>query len=163
MRFGKLNKHDIANGEGVRVSLFVSGCPHRCKGCFNPETWDRNFGEQFNEDTINEILDAMIPDYITGLTILGGEPLVRYNALAVYEICKTVKRKYPHKSIWVYTGYLYEEVESLVAMRFIDVLVDGRFIEDQKDITLKFKGSKNQRIIDVKASRRADKVVLWEG
>lgn len=161
MYYGKLNKHDIANGEGVRVSLFVSGCPHRCKGCFNPETWDYNYGEPFTDDIVKELIKALRPAHIEGLTILGGEPLAEKNLWEVLGLCGAMKRLYPHKSIWVYTGYTYEELPPQL-LKDIDVLVDGRFIESKKDITLKFRGSSNQRIIDVPKSLKAGEVVLKE-
>ena len=163
MNYGKINKTDIANGPGVRVSIFVSGCPHKCPGCFNPETWDYEYGETFTIKTIAEILDAMAPDYISGLTILGGEPLDDKNINDVTWLAVKANRYYPNKSIWVYTGGLYEKVKNAPIMRYIDVLVDGPFIEAKKDISLKFRGSRNQRIIDVQASRASGSVKLWEG
>lgn len=161
MNYGKINKHDIANGEGVRVSLFVSGCPHHCKGCFNPETWDYDYGEEFTRYTLSELIDALKPHYIEGLTILGGEPLSHRHLFDVVGICLVVKSFYPNKSIWVYTGYKYEDIDPKY-LKDIDVLVDGRFIERFKDISLKFRGSSNQRIIDVPASLSSGSVVLKE-
>lgn len=160
MRYGKINKTDIANGPGVRVSLFVSGCRNRCKGCFNPETWSFDYGELFTMRTIEEILEALSPDYIAGLSILGGDPFESENILGVLELCYEAKRLYPDKTIWIYTGYLYEDFKDLPIMEYIDVLVDGPFIEALKDISLKFKGSSNQRIIDVQASRSSGSVKL---
>lgn len=160
MRYGKINKTDIANGPGVRVSLFVSGCRNRCKGCFNPETWSFDYGESFTMRTIEEILEALSPDYIAGLSILGGDPFESENILGVLELCYEAKRLYPDKTIWIYTGYLYEDFKDLPIMEYIDVLVDGPFIEALKDISLKFKGSSNQRIIDVQASRSSGSVKL---
>lgn len=163
MNYGKINKHDIANGEGVRVSLFVSGCPHHCKGCFNPETWDYNYGSEFTIDTYDEIINALIPDHIAGLTILGGEPLAEKNIELVTDICYYVKYIYRgDKSIWLYTGYDWEIIKNYKIMEYIDVLVDGRFIERFKDISLKFRGSANQRIIDVPASLSSGSMVLKE-
>lgn len=159
MYYGKINKHDIANGDGVRVSLFVSGCRNRCKGCFNPETWDFNYGKRFTSNTIREILDALKPDHITGLSILGGDPFEPENIEAVEKLCVFVKSYYPNKTIWVYTGYRYDDYKDRYIMQLIDVLVDGRFVEALKDITLKFRGSKNQRVIDVQASRLSGSVV----
>jgi anaerobic ribonucleoside-triphosphate reductase activating protein len=153
MKYGKINKTDIANGPGVRVSLFVSGCRNRCPGCFNPETWSFNYGEDFTRRTLDEILEALRPDYIAGLSILGGDPFEPENIAWVVMLCMIAKEVYPDKTIWVYTGYQYEDLKYLSVMEYIDVLVDGPFIEAQKDITLKFRGSKNQRIIDVPASR----------
>lgn len=160
MRYGKINKTDIANGPGVRVSLFVSGCRNRCKGCFNPETWSFDYGESFTMRTIEEILEALSPNYIAGLSILGGDPFESENILGVLELCYEAKRLYPDKTIWIYTGYLYEDFKDLPIMEYIDVLVDGPFIEALKDISLKFKGSSNQRIIDVQASRSSGSVKL---
>lgn len=162
MRYGKINKTDIANGTGVRVSLFVSGCRNRCKGCFNPETWSFDYGEPFTMRTIEEILDALAPEYISGLSILGGDPFEPENIIGVFEVCRQAKALYPSKTIWIYTGYLYEDFKDLPIMDYIDVLVDGRFIEAQKDISLKFRGSTNQRIIDVQASRSSGTIKLLD-
>jgi len=162
MNYGKINTTDIANGVGVRVSLFVSGCPIKCKGCFNAEAQDPKYGERFSIKTFREIVDAMDPHYIAGLTVLGGEPLAEYNRIEVRNILEVIKEIYPNKTIWVYTGYRYEQFKDHPIMRFIDVLVDGPFIEAEKDITLKFRGSRNQRIIDVQASRAANKVVTLD-
>lgn len=163
MRYGKINNTDIANGPGVRVSLFVSGCRNRCKGCFNPETWRFDYGNPFTLRTLEEILDALEPQFITGLSILGGDPFEPENIEAITDLCFEAKRFYPNKTIWVYTGYLYEDFKDCEIMRYIDVLVDGPFIESEKDFRLAFRGSKNQRIIDVKASRSSGSVKLWEG
>lgn len=172
MYYGKINKHDIANGEGVRVSLFVSGCPHKCKGCFNPETWDYDYGEEFTEDTFKEIIEALAPEHISGLTILGGEPLAPRNILDITALCVGIRRIYPNKTIWIYTGYTWEDVKDKViylgrysytrVFDYIDVLVDGRFILEEKDISLNFRGSRNQRIIDVPKSLSSRSVVLKE-
>jgi anaerobic ribonucleoside-triphosphate reductase activating protein len=162
MRYGKLNTVDIANGPGVRVSLFVSGCRNRCKGCFNPETWSFNYGEPYTLWTGEEILDALNPRYISGLSILGGDPFEPENIETVTDLCRMVKKFLPDKTIWIYTGYLYEDLKDLEIMKYIDVLVDGPFIEAEKDLRLAFRGSRNQRIIDVQASRRAGSVVLWK-
>lgn len=163
MNYGRINKTDIANGPGVRVSLFVSGCRNRCKGCFNPETWDFNYGEKFTDDTIKEIIDALSPDHITGLSILGGEPLDTYNMDKLVKLCLEVRRVYPNKTIWVYTGYTYEKVwtYAYLLLRLCDVLVDGPYMESQKDISLKFRGSKNQRIIDLKNTKSPKNIKLW--
>lgn len=163
MNYGKINKTDIANGPGVRVSVFVSGCDRRCPGCFNPETWNFGYGDKYTSDTVDEILEALAPDYISGLTVLGGEPLHRVNYPEVLTLCYRVKRTYPNKTIWIYTGDTYENISNLSIFGFIDVLVDGAFIEAKKDITLKFRGSRNQRLIDVQASRKSGRVKLWEG
>lgn len=160
MRYGKINKTDIANGTGVRVSLFVSGCRNRCKGCFNPETWSFDYGEDFTFSTLVEILDALESDYISGLSILGGDPFEPENIETVTILCENVRRLYPDKTIWVYTGYLYEDLKDLEIMKYIDVLVDGRFVEAQKNLMLKFRGSDNQRVIDVQASRASGSTTL---
>lgn len=162
MNYGKLNSHDIANGPGVRVSLFVSGCEHYCKGCFNSEAWDFDYGKVFTAKTFSRILKLLDDDHISGLTVLGGEPLNPRNQHIVTTVCRLVKEKFPDKDIWVYTGYDYDMVKDHAIMNFIDVLVDGPFIEDLKDISLKFRGSSNQRIIDVKESKSSGAVVLKE-
>ena len=162
MNYGRIKKHDIANGPGVRVSLFVSGCDHKCKGCFNPETWNYHYGRVFTAKTFRDILEPLDRDSIAGLTILGGEPLAPRNQHIVTTVCRLVKEKYPNKDIWIYTGYSYDEVKDHAITNFIDVLVDGPFIEDLKDISLKYRGSSNQRIIDVKASKSSGAVVLKE-
>ena len=161
MNYGRINYTDIANGPGVRVSLFVSGCRNRCKGCFNPETWDFNYGEEFTLKSFIDIDNALDPDHIDGLTILGGDPMEPENIEIVTALCESVKTSHPDKSIWVYTGYLYEDIRGLEIMRYIDVLVDGPFIEELKDISLQFRGSSNQRIIDVRATRRSGTIKLW--
>lgn len=162
MYYGKINKTDIANGTGVRVSLFVSGCRRKCPGCFNPETWAFNYGVPFTADTIDEILEALSPEYISGLTVLGGEPLDERNIATVKELLYKVKKHYPSKPIWVYTGHRYENIAHKSILDFIDVLVDGAFIQELKDLTLKYRGSSNQRIINVPYSRSTGKIVLME-
>lgn len=159
MNYGTIKKYDIANGPGVRVSLFVSGCRHHCKGCFNAETWDFHYGKPYTEETEREILDALKPDYIAGFTVLGGEPFEPENQIEVVKLLKKVRETYPEKTIWCYTGYLYDvdlieggKVYTDVTeemLSYIDTLVDGEFIEEQRDISLQFRGSKNQRIISL--------------
>lgn len=161
MNYGRINKTDIANGPGVRVSIFVSGCRNRCKGCFQPETWDFNYGEYFSTETIDEIYKGMSPDYISGLTILGGDPMEPENRPDVLRLSRIMKMLYPNKTIWIYTGYKYENLKDLEIMDYIDVLVDGPFIESKKDISLQFMGSSNQRIIDIPETRRSGKIKLW--
>ena len=172
MNYATIKNCDIANGPGVRVSLFVSGCTHRCPGCFNEVAWDFNYGTPFTQETIDEILDMLRPDHIRGLTLLGGEPFEVQNQPALVELLRQVKAKYPKKSIWAYSGYLFDKdictgrlgpkeiTEEYLS--YLDVLVDGPFIQAQKDLRLRFRGSSNQRLIDVKASLAAGKVVLWE-
>lgn len=160
MNYGKIKPVDIANGEGVRVSLFVSGCPHRCKGCFNPELWNYNTGKHFDYDTIEEVIRLCSKDHISGLSLLGGEPLATENVLNVNALCNIFKNHYPQKTIWCYTGYNWEDVKRFPIMRSIDVLVDGQFVEKLKDPRLRFRGSSNQRIIDVRKSLETDTVFL---
>lgn len=162
MNYSTIKPVDIANGLGVRVSLFVSGCPHHCKGCFNAETWDYEHGEAFTFETVCSILDLMKPAWIGGLSILGGEPLAPRNIDDVQWLAESAKGMYPEKTIWCYTGYTWEEVKNHPVMQYIDVLVDGRFIEAERDISLRFRGSRNQRIIDVKKSLENDEVIWWK-
>lgn len=160
MNYGEIKKCDIANGEGVRVSLFVSGCTHRCKGCFNEDTWDFSFGKQFTEETQDSIIDALSRSYINGLSLLGGEPFEPQNQRTLVPFLKKIKKLFPDKNIWCYTGYRLESdlLQNSRAkcectdemLKMIDVLVDGEFIEELKDIGLAFRGSSNQRIIDMK-------------
>ena len=171
MNYAKINKNDIANGIGVRVTLFVSGCTHHCKGCFNSEAWDFNYGDPFTVDTENEILEALAPDWIDGLTLLGGEPMEPDNQRALLPFMKKIKEKYPKKTIWCFTGYTLDE-ELLKTSRarcevtdemlsLIDVLVDGEFVEELKDISLRFKGSRNQRLIDLKPTLETGEIHIW--
>lgn len=153
MKYGALKKTDIANGPGIRVSLFVSGCRKRCKGCFNPETWSFDYGKEFTEETYQEIFKALEPSYISGLSILGGEPFEPENIEEVTRLCQTVREWFPHKTIWVYTGYYYQDVKKYEVMDYIDVLVDGPYRENERDISLQYRGSRNQMIIDVQESR----------
>lgn len=170
MNYGEIKKCDIANGIGVRISLFVSGCTHHCKNCFNPETWDFAFGEEFTHDVEDSIIKELSPSYITGLTVLGGEPFEPSNQEVLLPFLKRVRTLLPTKTIWVYTGYKMDE-ELLTPSRarceytdemlsLIDVLVDGEFVEELKDITLRFRGSSNQRIIDVPESLKKNEIVL---
>lgn len=165
MNYAEIKKTDIANGEGIRVSLFVSGCTHHCKGCFNSETWSFDYGELFTQGVEDEIIEALSPSYINGLTLLGGEPFEPENQRALVPFLRKVKEKFPDKTIWCYTGYLLEELKSQSRARceasdemlsMIDILVDGEFQEELKDISLKFRGSSNQRIIDLKKSQHLD-------
>lgn len=172
MNYAKINKCDIANGNGVRVTLFVSGCTHQCPGCFNREAWDFNYGEEFTEEIENEILEALAPDYIDGLTLLGGEPMEPKNQRVLVPFLRRVRKKYPKKSIWCFSGYTLDEellkesrarcevTDEMLSM--IDVLVDGEFVEALKDISLRFRGSSNQRLIDLKPTLSSGKIVLWD-
>ena len=174
MNYAKIKKCDVANGPGVRVSLFVSGCNHHCKNCFNREAWDFNYGNNFTEKEENQIIEDLKPDYITGLSLLGGEPFERQNQEGLAPLVKKVKQEYPDKKIWCYTGFTFDKqiLGEMVGqenrettkqmLEHIDYIVDGRFVEELKNPTLKFKGSSNQRIIDVKKSLEKNEVVLWE-
>lgn len=172
MNFATIKNCDIANGPGVRVSLFVSGCTHRCKGCFNAVAWDFDYGEPFTQKTVAMILEYLKPDHIKGITLLGGEPFEPQNQPAIVDLLRQIKEKYPNKSIWAFSGYLFEK--DILSGRlgpweltreyisYLDVLVDGPFIEEKKDLSLRFRGSSNQRIINVPASLEQNKIVLWE-
>ena len=172
MNYATIKWTDIANGEGVRISLFVSGCTHRCKNCFNEIAWDFSYGEPFTEEVEEKILKEFASDYIAGLSLLGGEPLEPQNQEALYPFVKKVKEQYPQKTVWCYTGYELDtellsgkagDTETVRRMlSCIDVLVDGRYIEALHDITLLFRGSSNQRLIDLRRTEEAGKVVLWE-
>lgn len=162
MRYNKIRKMDISNGPGVRVSIFVQGCSFNCKNCFNPETHDFNKGEEFTYDTINKLLELSDKEYINGLSILGGEPLHEFNILGTIKLAKAFKEKFPNKTIWVWTGFLFENVINKDIFKYIDILVDGRFEEEHKDIRLKYCGSTNQRVIDVKQSIEQNKIVLYK-
>lgn len=172
MYYSEVKKCDIANGPGVRVTLFVSGCTHHCRGCFNEMTWDFQYGREFTEEDIDKLIKLLEPSYVAGLTLLGGEPMEYRNQQGLLPLLRKVKEAYPDKTIWCYTGYLYEKdilenfcgkwEETREMLSYLDVIVDGEFVEELKDISLRFRGSSNQRIIDVKKSRETGKVVLWE-
>ena len=172
MNYAGIKYCDIANGLGCRTVLFVSGCRNHCKGCFQPQTWDFDYGEEFDDKIQQEILDSLKPVYVQGITLLGGDPFEEENQKALVPFMRKVKEQYPGKDVWAYTGYLYDEdllagghkyteyTDELLSM--IDVLVDGPFIEEQKDITLKFKGSANQRVIDMNKTREEKHIRLLE-
>ena len=163
MRYHKIRKMDISNGPGVRISIFMQGCTFNCKDCFNPETHDFNGGKEFTEETILRVLELCDDEYIEGLSILGGEPLHPKNIASSTELAKRFKEKYPNKTIWVWSGYNFEkDLKDKEIMDYIDVLVDGKFDTTLKDYSLKWKGSSNQRVIDIKKSLNKDKVVLYE-
>ena len=171
MHYANIKNCDIANGPGVRVSQFVSGCTHHCPGCFNEVAWDFEYGEPFTQQTIDTILDMLAPDFIRGLTLLGGEPFEPQNQPAVLDLLRQVKTRYPQKSVWAFSGYTYEQISSgrlgdwnltQEYLRYLDVLVDGPFIEARKDLSLRFRGSDNQRQIDVPATLAAGHIVLWQ-
>ena len=173
MYYGEIKNCDIANGEGVRVTLFVSGCTNRCKNCFQPQTWDFCYGQPFTAETEAHLLDLLSPGYISGLTLLGGEPFEPSNQAVLLPFLRRVKERYPDKEIWCYSGYtldgeLWQESRARCEhtdemLSLIDVLVDGRFVQELKDLNLRFRGSANQRIIDVPASLSAHQVVEWKG
>ena len=172
MNYADIKVADVANGTGVRVSLFVSGCNHHCKGCFNPEAWNFNYGKEFTDEETEKILQELDHPYVSGLSILGGEPLEYVNQKGLLPLLKKVKEKFPEKNIWCYTGYTFdndvlgnmfdnwEQTEELVS--YIDVMVDGKFEEDKKDLSLKFRGSSNQRVIDVQKSLKVHKVIPYD-
>lgn len=172
MKYAEIKTCDIANGPGVRVSLFVSGCTHHCKGCFNEIAWDFSYGEEFTTQVMDRLIEALRPDYIRGLTLLGGEPMEYRNQLGLLPFLRRVKKELPEKDIWCFSGYLFDTQirdemcvkweETREILSYLDVLVDGRFMEEYKDISLRFRGSSNQRLIDVRKSLDQGKVVLWE-
>lgn len=172
MNYADIKQYDVANGLGIRVSLFVSGCRHRCKGCFNEAAWDFHYGKPFTEKTVEAILQYMNKDYVAGLTLLGGEPFEPENQKELLVLLREVKRVYPDKNIWCFTGFdfekeimgkMYEIIpETKEMLSFIDILVDGRFVESLKSPGLRFKGSSNQRTIMVQESLKKGEVVLWE-
>lgn len=160
MHYGAIKKTDIANGSGVRVSLFVSGCRNHCKGCFQPQTWDFEYGQPFTKDTEDEIIKALCPSWIQGFSILGGEPMEPENQKTLLPFIKRIRQKYSDKDIWLYSGYVYEEIKDFELLQYVDVLVDGPFVEEMKDPSLAFRGSRNQRILNVPESLKAGKAVL---
>lgn len=171
VNYATIKPNDVANGPGVRVSLFVSGCTHHCKNCFNSEAWDFNYGEPFTKEVEDSIIDAMNHDYIAGFSLLGGEPFEPQNQKVLCSVLERIKATYPEKNVWCYSGYTFDT--DLLSGRLcdysitermlncIDFLVDGKFVEEKKDITLRFKGSSNQRIIDVKRSMAEGKIIRW--
>lgn len=171
MNYATIKDNDIANGPGIRVSLFVSGCTHRCPGCFNEEAWDFSYGKPFTQQTIDTILEMLKPSYVKGLTLLGGEPFEPQNQPEIVKLLRQVKAAYPEKNVWAFSGYLFDK--DILGGRlgpwditkeylsYLDVLVDGPFVIAKKDLTLRFRGSSNQRLIDVPASLKNNEVVLW--
>ena len=172
MNYATIKNNDIANGPGVRVSLFVSGCTHRCPGCFNEVAWDFAYGQPFTQETIDSILKMLAPAHIRGLTLLGGEPFEPQNQPAIVELLRQVKKAYPGKTVWAYSGYLFDR--DILAGRlgpkeitdefvsFLDVIVDGPFVLSRKNLSLRFRGSDNQRLIDVKKSLHTGEIILWQ-
>jgi anaerobic ribonucleoside-triphosphate reductase activating protein len=172
MNYADIKYCDVANGLGVRVSVFVSGCTHHCKNCFNEVAWDFNYGSPFTEEVIDKIIDYLKPSYISGLTLLGGEPFEHINQQGLLPLVRKVRSTYPDKDIWCFTGYDFEKdilgrmckewPETMELLSYLDVLVDGKFVEELKDLTLRFKGSSNQRTILVQPSLKEGRVVLWD-
>ncbi|MCM1040482.1 MAG: anaerobic ribonucleoside-triphosphate reductase activating protein [Ruminococcus sp.] len=172
MYYSEIKKYDIADGPGVRAALFVSGCTHHCKGCFNEMTWDFQYGKEFDDNTIEDLMKVLKQPYIAGLTLLGGEPMEYVNQQGILPLLRRAKAECPAKTVWCYTGYLFDKdiLENFVEkypetqeiLSYLDVIVDGEFIEARKDISLRFRGSSNQRIIDVPRSLAAGEIILWE-
>ena len=175
MYYAAIKKSDVANGEGIRTSLFVSGCRNRCKNCFQPETWAFDYGNPFTDEVAEEIFKSFENPVVRGLTILGGEPMEPENQEGLLPFVREFKRRFPNKTVWLYTGNLYEELTGEVAshpkalpitkelLSLIDILVDGRFVEEEKRLGLRFRGSANQRIIDMNKTREAGRIVIWDG
>lgn len=173
MHYGEIKNCDIANGIGVRVSLFVSGCTNRCEGCFQPQTWAFDYGRPFTAETEEQLLAMLAPAYIDGLTLLGGEPFEPDNQRALLPFLRRVRERYPHKTVWAFSGFTFEEMKTDGShprceatdelLSLLDVLVDGRFVLAQKDISLRFRGSRNQRLLDMPATLRAGTPVVWNG
>ena len=171
MKYGAIKKNDIADGQGVRTTVFCSGCTHHCQGCFQPQTWNFDYGKEFTKEVEDELIEATKPYYITGITLLGGEPFEPENRETFVPFLKRAKEELPGKTIWAYSGYLFEQLigkesarcgDATEMLKNVDVLVDGEFIQDKKDISLRFRGSSNQRIIDVPKSLEAGRAIPYE-
>ena len=162
MRYNKIRKMDISNGPGVRVSIFMQGCHFHCKDCFNQEAWDFNGGKEYTIDTINRVLELCEKEYIVGLSILGGEPMHPKNIEGTTKLAKAFKEKFPNKNLWIWTGFLFEDIKHNEVFNYVDTLVDGQFKTELFDPRLKWRGSSNQRVIDVKKSLKNNKVILLE-
>ena len=169
MNYCTIKTCDIANGEGVRTSLFVSGCTNHCEECFQPQTWDFEYGELFTKEVADKIIESIKPFYVNGLTLLGGEPFEPQNQGAIVELLRRVKQELPEKSIWAFSGYLFDQDiisgrlgDTSEYLSYLDVLVDGPFVEAKKNLSLRFRGSENQRLIDVQKSLAAGEVILWQ-
>lgn len=175
MYYGAIKKCDISNGEGIRTSIFVSGCRNRCKNCFNPDTWAFDYGKPFDEAAAEEIFDSMKNSSVKGLTVLGGEPMEPENQKDLLPFLREFKKRFPNKNVWLFTGNLYEELTgepgshfkcldiTAEILSYVDILVDGRFIEEEKRLGLRFRGSANQRIIDMNKTRESGEIVIWDG
>lgn len=171
MNYGAIKKCDIANGVGVRTVLFVSGCTHHCKGCFQPETWNFDYGERYTKETEDEIIESLKPDYVDGITLLGGEPFEPENQRELVKLLRRIKKELPQKTVWSFSGYTYEELTgdsravcevTNEMLSMLDVLVDGEFVEAKRNISLRFRGSENQRLIDMNKTRKEGKIVLCD-
>ena len=171
MNYMDIKRCDIANGTGVRTSLFVSGCTHHCKGCFQPETWNFDYGERYTKETEDEIIESLRPDYVDGITLLGGEPFEPENQRELVKLLRRIKKELPQKTVWSFSGYTYEELTgdsravcevTNEMLSMLDVLVDGEFVEAKRNISLRFRGSENQRLIDMNKTRKEGKIVLWD-
>lgn len=158
MNYNRIRKMDISDGPGIRVSIFMQGCEFHCKNCFNPETWDFKKGKKFTNETIEKILELASKDYIQGLSILGGEPMHPQNEENTLKLAKAFKEKYPNKDIWMWSGFLYEDIKDKEVFKYIDVLIDGQYKDELHDFRLKYRGSSNQRVIDIKKSRKHSKI-----
>lgn len=173
MNYADIKQYDVANGVGVRVSLFVSGCTHHCKDCFNKEAWDFHYGNPFTDKEIERIIEYLKPTYVAGLSLLGGEPMEPSNQEALLPLLREVRKQYPEKNIWCYSGYLFDRdivgdmceksATTRELLSYIDIMVDGEFIQERKNLKVNFRGSDNQRIIDVKKSLEAGTIIHWEG
>ncbi len=161
MRYNLIRKMDIADGPGVRVSIFMQGCQFHCKNCFNPETWDFNGGKEFNDEVIEKVLQLCKKDHIKGLSILGGEPMNPVNREGTTKLAKKFKENFPDKNLWMWTGFKYEDLKDEEVFKYVDVLVDGQYKDELHDPTLKWKGSANQRVIDIKKSRENNEIVIF--
>ena len=164
MKYAQIREMDVTNGNGIGVTLFTQGCPYHCKNCFNPETWDFNKGTEWTKETEDKIIDLLKPDYIKRLTILGGEPLIERNREPLNKLLKRVKELYKNKKIWLYTGAEFEKIkdEYIDVLKYVDIVVDGKYIDELRDIKLKFRGSSNQRIIDVQKSLKQNNTILYK-
>lgn len=164
MNYSKIKRFSIENGPGCRISLFVSGCRNRCKGCFNPETWNFNYGREFTSETLQELQGLLSDEHVAGLSILGGDPFEPENQQCVYDICRAVREQFgDSKTIWIWTGYHWEDLRDNPIMKYIDVLVDGPFVEELKDLRLFYRGSRNQRVIDIPESNTCGAAIRWKG
>ena len=162
MRYNKIRQMDISNGPGIRVSIFMQGCVFHCKNCFNPDTWDFKGGQEFTEETIDKVIELCAPSHIKGLSILGGEPMHKNNIEGTTALAKKFKETYPNKTIWSWTGFIFDDIKDYEVFKYIDVLVDGQFVDELRNPNLRWKGSANQRVIDVQKSLKKGEIVLSE-